>query len=154
MNIFVHLVGFKPTTHSLEGCCYYSMSYRCIYLKRKVQDSNLWTLLRIGSLANCWFKPLTQLSNLDNLLIIRVLRTRFELVMVLNHTTLKVLLPKPLVEPSICGRGETRTHLLRRPIQLFVNADQFYRLGLLLSLMWVQKDSNLQCHYDDWVTAS
>ncbi len=29
---------------------------------RKQEDSNLRTLIRVGSLANCWFKPLTHTS--------------------------------------------------------------------------------------------
>ena len=32
------------------------------FLLRRVLDSNQWIPYDIGSLANCWFKPLTQLS--------------------------------------------------------------------------------------------
>ena len=32
------------------------------YSVRRVLDSNQWIPYDIGSLANCWFQPLTQLS--------------------------------------------------------------------------------------------
>ncbi len=34
----------------------------CLQILRRVLDSNQWIPYDIGSLANCWFKPLTQLS--------------------------------------------------------------------------------------------
>lgn len=33
-----------------------------ILIKRRVRDSNSWNTYAFGSLANCWFQPLTQLS--------------------------------------------------------------------------------------------
>ena len=40
------------------------MSFDIFLLRylRRVLDSNQWIPYDIGSLANCWFKPLTQLS--------------------------------------------------------------------------------------------
>ena len=34
----------------------------CFFILRRILDSNQWIPYDIGSLANCWFKPLTQPS--------------------------------------------------------------------------------------------
>ena len=53
---------------------------------RRVQDLNLWTLLRIGALAMPWFKPLTQLSIVG--------MARFELASFLASNASWVTTPK------------------------------------------------------------
>ena len=53
---------------------------------RRVQDLNLWTLLRIGALAMLWFKPLTQLSIVG--------MARFELASFLASNASWVTTPK------------------------------------------------------------
>ena len=51
----VHLFGHKKI---------YKVEFQLLvdFFKRRVLDSNQWIPYDIGSLANCWFKPLTQPS--------------------------------------------------------------------------------------------
>ena len=46
----------------------FSLSSLTVIIKlfnlRKIVDSNHWTPYEVGSLANCWFKPLTQFSKI------------------------------------------------------------------------------------------
>ena len=44
----------------IKECDGHSLYY--FFLLRRVLDSNQWIPYDIGSLANCWFQPLTQLS--------------------------------------------------------------------------------------------
>lgn len=53
--------GFEPPIFRLQGDCI-SHYANPANIWRLVLESNQWNNYLFGSLANCWFKPLTQLS--------------------------------------------------------------------------------------------
>ena len=78
----------------------------CLQILRRVLDSNQWIPYDIGSLANCWFQPLTQLS------VAVILKSSAKILHFRNNAKFyrKKLLLSPKCEVSACDETINGTH--------------------------------------------